>query len=318
MSHNSSSSPGITHNHSNSIAVGEGPRGIAISDDGSRVFVCNYISGNVSVIDTSNKKVIHTIAVERYPQSIVLANGGKRAYVTNYGSSSVSVIDTDTYEVGNVTVGKYPWGVVVSRDGKHVYVTVRQDKEWLAIIDARTYAVSRVRGLPSPSISVDISLDDSRLYISSTNSPTGPFQDALTVLSSKTFKVINIIKTAQYPSAVTVSPDGREVYVVGLDARKLTVLDTRSSATRHFDFVTCEGKIVFGERCAYAVDQTKKEVVEVNTTTHDIVRRVPIPGAFEPYDMTLDRHNHAYISDYQSDEVHIVDLLQSDGKISSR
>lgn len=308
MSHNSSSSPVIMHNQSNSIAVGEGPRGIAISDDGSRVFVCNYISGTVSVINTRNKKVIRTIAVEQYPQNIILTHRGKRAYVTNYGSGSVSVIDTTTYAVGNITVGKHPWGVVASRDGKHVYVTVRQDKEWLAIIDTRTYAVSRVRGLPSPSISADISQDDSRLYISSTNVPAGPYQDALTIISSKTFEIVNIIKTEQYPSTVTVSPDGRKVYIVCLDARKLTVLDTVSSITRHFDFVTCEGKIVFGEKNAYAVDQSGKEVVEINTSTYEIVGRVPIPRAVEPYDMVLDQHNRAYISDYQSDEVHIVDL----------
>jgi len=308
MSHHSSSSPAITGNLSNSIPVGAGPRGIAINDDGSRVFVCNYISGNVSVIDTLNKKVIRTIAVERYPQSIALGHRGKRAYVTNYGSSSVSVIDTKTYKVGHVGVGKHPWAIVVSRDGKHVYVTVRQDKEWLAIIDTRTYAVSRVRGLPSPSISVDISPDNSRLYVSSTNPPDGPYQDALTVISSKTFEVLNIIRTATYPSAVSVSPDGRKVYIVGLDAQKLTVLDTRSSITRHFDFVNCEGKIVFGEKNAYAVDQTGKEVVEVDTDTYEIVRRTPIPDACGPYDMVLDQHNRAYISDYQSDEVHIVDL----------
>lgn len=308
MSHNSSSCPRITSKQSKSIAVGEGPRGIAINDDGSRVFVCNYISGDVSVIDTRNKKVIRTIAVERHPQSIILAHGGKRAYVTNYGSGSISIIDTETYAAGHVSVGRHPWDVVVSRDGKHVYVTVRQDKEWLAVIDTRTYTVSRVRGLPSPSISVDISQDNSRLYISSTNSPDGPYQDALTIISSKTFKVLDIIKTEKYPSAVTVSPDDREVYIVCLDTRKLTVLDSKSSTIRHFDFVTCEGKIVFGEKNAYAVDQTKKEVVEVNTDTYEIVRRTPIPDAFEPYDMVLDQHNRAYISDYQSDEVHILDL----------
>ncbi|RON18155.1 YncE family protein [Pseudomonas frederiksbergensis] len=308
MSHYSSLSPTMKRNLSNSIPVGKGPRGIAINDDGSRVFVCNYISGDVSVIDTLNKKVIRTIAVERYPQNIALGHRGKRAYVTNYGSSSVSVIDTETYAVGNVTVGRHPRGVVVSRDGKHIYVTVRQDKEWLAIIDTRTYAVSRVRGLPSPSISVDISQDDSRLYISSTNSPGGPYQDALTIISSKTFQVIDIIRTEQYPSAITVSPDDRDVYIVCLDARKLTILDPKSSTTRHFDFVTCEGKVVFGERNAYAVDQTRKEVVEVSTATYEIVRRVPIPGAVEPYDMVLDQQKRAYISDYQSDEVHSVDL----------
>ncbi|UVM32697.1 YncE family protein [Pseudomonas sp. B21-019] len=281
---------------------------MAISNDGSHLFVCNRMSGNVSVIDTRIKKVIRTIAVEQYPQSIILGHKGKRAYVTNYGSRSVSVIDTNTCAVGNVTVGRHPWEIVLSRDGKQVFVTVRQDKEWLAIMDTRTYAVSRVQGLPSPSISVGISQYDSRLYISSTNYPGGPYQDALTVLSSKTFEVINIIKTEQYPSAVTVSPDGKKVYIVCQDARKLTVLDTDSSTIQHLDFVTCEGKIVFGEKNAYAVDQTEKEVVEVNTSTHKIVRRVPIPGAFDPRYMVVDRHNRAYISDYQSDQVHIVNL----------
>jgi YVTN family beta-propeller protein len=49
------------------VAVGKGPYGIAISPDGSKVYVANQYSFDVSVIDTATNNITATINVGRLP-----------------------------------------------------------------------------------------------------------------------------------------------------------------------------------------------------------------------------------------------------------
>ena len=50
-------------------AVGREPRGVAINPSGTRVYVPNAGSNNVSVIDTSNNSVVATVPVGDQPYS---------------------------------------------------------------------------------------------------------------------------------------------------------------------------------------------------------------------------------------------------------
>lgn len=52
-----------------SVSVGSGDSGIDINGDGSRLYVTNYSSNSVSVIDTATFSNIATIPVGRYPQT---------------------------------------------------------------------------------------------------------------------------------------------------------------------------------------------------------------------------------------------------------
>ena len=51
------------------IPVGIGPTGVAVTPDGSKVYVINYISNTISVIDTSTNKVTATMSVGHGPNS---------------------------------------------------------------------------------------------------------------------------------------------------------------------------------------------------------------------------------------------------------
>jgi len=102
------------------------PVGVAVSPDGSRVYVANYYGGSVSVIDTSNNTVVATVTGLSYPYGVAVTPDGARVYVANNGSGSVSMISTGTNTVvGTVTVGSNHTSVAVSPDGYSVYVTNR-------------------------------------------------------------------------------------------------------------------------------------------------------------------------------------------------
>ena len=122
------------------VAVGEGPWGVAVHPDGNRVYVTNNISNNVSVIDTTTNMVMATVTVGNVPLGIAVHPDGSRVYVANGGSSNVSVIDTATNTVmTSVPVGS-PLGIVVHPDGSRVYVANGGSSN-VSVIDTATNTV---------------------------------------------------------------------------------------------------------------------------------------------------------------------------------
>ena len=91
------------------VGVGSSPNGVAVSPDGSRVYVANYSGNSVSVINTSTNGVV-TVGVGYSPYGgVAVSPDGSRVYVVNYSGSSVGVISTSTNTVvATVSVGSSP------------------------------------------------------------------------------------------------------------------------------------------------------------------------------------------------------------------
>ena len=99
------------------------PVHVAISLDGTRAYVTNAGSHNVSVINTATRAVIATVRVGRNPLDVTLTPDGARAYVANAVSNSVSVINAGTNTViATVPVGAHPLNVAITPDGASTYV----------------------------------------------------------------------------------------------------------------------------------------------------------------------------------------------------
>lgn len=76
---------------------------------GTRAYVANENSANVSVIDTTTNSVVATVAVGGNPAGVGVHPAGTRAYVANRVPNTVSVIDTATNAlVGTVAVQADP------------------------------------------------------------------------------------------------------------------------------------------------------------------------------------------------------------------
>jgi YVTN family beta-propeller protein len=61
-----------TGNVTANITVGNGPDAIAITPDGSQLYVTNNDDGTVSIIDTSNNAVLGTITVGTQPDAVAI------------------------------------------------------------------------------------------------------------------------------------------------------------------------------------------------------------------------------------------------------
>jgi YVTN family beta-propeller protein len=122
------------------VPVGEEPNGVAVSPDGTTVYVANTVSGTVSVLKVDKAANppatnVATLIVGTEPYGVAITPNGKKVYVTNSRANSMSVIDTSTNAVATTiknlgpAVGGEPRGIAITNNGDEndsdetVYVT---------------------------------------------------------------------------------------------------------------------------------------------------------------------------------------------------
>ena len=169
-------------------------------------------AGAVAVIDTSNNNVVASVRVGPGPNGMVVSSDAKRAYVTSYGtfpsafaqattlSDTVSVLQLPPHKkahgrggphphvVATVKVGRGPLGVAITPDDKEVYVTnFGQD---------------------------------------STLVPGGVEGNTVSVIRTRSNKVVATVQVGNLPAGVAISTDGQRAYVACRGNDEVWVLDT--------------------------------------------------------------------------------------------
>ena len=205
------------------VGVGSTPWGVAVSPDGSRVYVANYGDSSVSVINTATNTVVTTVSVGSYPWDLAMSPDGSRVYVVNYYADSVSVIATATNAVvATVGVGSYPQAVAVSPDGSRVYVA-NYGGDSVSVINTATNAVVATVSVGRRPSGVAVSPDGSRVYV--------PIEDSkVKVINTATNAVVATVGVGSSPYGVAVSPDGSRVYVSNYYDDSVSVINTATNA----------------------------------------------------------------------------------------
>lgn len=159
---------------SSTVPVSGNPRGLAVSPDGSRVYVTDSGS-TVSVIDTATDTVSATIGLGVGGGSsglaVAFAPDGAHAYVTSAGDNRVYVIATATHSVtAAIGVGYSPHGVMVTPDGSRAYVA-NYFSNSVSVIDTATNTVTTTLGVGTHPWEVSLPPGGDHLYV--TNSDSG-------------------------------------------------------------------------------------------------------------------------------------------------
>ena len=82
-----------------SIQVGNRPFDVALSPDGTKLYVANLTDQNVAVVDLASMTVTARIIIGDFPGEISITQDGARAYVTNLTRGVISVLDLNTNQV---------------------------------------------------------------------------------------------------------------------------------------------------------------------------------------------------------------------------
>lgn len=208
----------------NSIPVGNGPYGIAITPDGKTAYEENYNDGTISVIDLQSEKTIGApIELGTTPYAIAISPDGKTVYVTT-SAGTVIVIDTQTNQiVGTITIEEGEpslWGVAFSPDGKTAYVA-NDSTNTIAVIDTQT---RQVVGPPIPvgegPIDLALTPDGKKLYV------TNETSDNVSVIDTQTRQNVATIPVGEEPWGIAITPDGTKAYVANYVSQTVSVIDT--------------------------------------------------------------------------------------------
>lgn len=155
------------------IPVGMCPTSVGVNPETNRIYVTNYDSGDVSVIDGTTNSVIATIPVGTYPWGLAVNPITNRIYVSNEDDSSLSVIDGATNSVlSTIALGdRMPEGVAVNPNTNRIYVAAGLI---LAVIDGATNSLLASVPLPerpygSGLWDVGVNPTTNRVYVASNN-----------------------------------------------------------------------------------------------------------------------------------------------------
>ena len=77
------------------MGVGSGPSFVAVNPALNRVYVANYDSDNMTVIDGATDKVVTTLPAGSQPQWIAVNRATNKIYLANFNSNNVSVINEE-------------------------------------------------------------------------------------------------------------------------------------------------------------------------------------------------------------------------------
>ncbi len=191
------------------------PAGLAVSPDGSRLYVADQLSDAFSQIDLATRTV-RTVAAGHNPYGVALSPDGATAYVSDQGARTVDVYDVSAASprhVKQIRVGTHPNRMVVdSRDGT-LYVA-NSESDSVSVV-ARgsgrvdTIDLSPYQGAPIGSNPDGLALaaDSNRLYV------TNSGNNDVAVVNLNRGRVIGMIPTAWYPTDVVTSHNGRRLFV---------------------------------------------------------------------------------------------------------
>ncbi len=120
-----------THAAGKPITVGNGPTGIAVSPDGTQVFVTNLDSGSVSPITVASNAAGAPITVPGGPVAIAVAAGS--AWVVDTPSTASAGDNVVPIAVASDTAGS---PISVAKGAQDIAITPNQKTAWVACLNA--------------------------------------------------------------------------------------------------------------------------------------------------------------------------------------
>lgn len=283
------------------ITVGTQPYGIAVTPDGSHVYVANegYGTdlGSISVIDTSTNtattptNLSYTGGEISIPIGIAVTPNGASVYVTNFGTDTVAVIATATNTVtATIPVGGGPSRVAITPDGTKAYVSNEFGGTVSVINTATNTLVGGPISVGSSPAGVAITPNGAYAYVANFGS------NDVSVIATATNTVTSTIPVGSEPLDLAVTPNGTSVYVTNYydSTTNDGTVSVIATASNTVSATITLGAYYLPFGIGISGDGTKAYVVELGTfgvavidTATQTVTGSPISVGENPYEIAI-------------------------------
>lgn len=200
------------------VTVGSKPRALLWDSLHDKVFVANYNSASVSVIDGASNQVTGNISVGANPYDLCLNTINGRIYVSNYGAGTVSVIDGATNQVlTTVSAGSFPQALCFNSTNNRVYVANYRNAQ-ITVIDGTTNGIVTTIPVDSSPIALVYNPVYNKVYCANFA------RNNVTVIDGATNQVLGTVGVDYQPCALVVDGQGN-VAVANRLLGKLSVVN---------------------------------------------------------------------------------------------
>lgn len=258
-----------------------------------RVCVGNERSGDVTVINGADQKVLATVPVGKRPRGIHASPDGRFLYVALSGSPITGPPALDAQ------------GNPIQKKGDDDEDEADHSADGIGVIDLRR--MTFVKKLPAGSDPEEfaVSKDGMRLYISNEDVATA------SVVNIADGRVEAIIRVKKEPEGVALSPDGARVYVTCEAGGEVVVIDTRRNKSVAEILVGGRPRTVAfladGSR-AFIPSETAGIVQVFETKGYTRLKTIFLPQGSRPMGTAMDpRRNRLYVSTGRAGTVCLVD-----------
>lgn len=213
------------------IEVGQRPRGIVLSPDGSLLYMCTSDEDHVEVLDLESREILHTLPSGPDPELMELSPDGKFLYIANEDDNLVTVVDVEEKrKVVEIPVGIEPEGIGVSPDGKWL-VNTSETTNMAHFINTETLEIEANVLVDTRPRVAQFNKDGSEVWVSAEIGGTVSIIDTESkeIKKKLTFEVRGLAPETIQPVGIKLSTDGsNKAYIALGPSARVAVVDMQS------------------------------------------------------------------------------------------
>jgi YVTN family beta-propeller protein len=262
-----------------------------------QIFVSNEKSGDVTVINGSDFKVVATIPVGKRPRGIQVNPDGKTVYVAMSGTPIAPPPKLDAQGNPIFQRGK-------DDDGDD---TAHADKsaDGIGVIDVAQKKLTGKLYVGSDPEEFSLSKSGTELYVSNEDVKTA------SVIDLASGKVTHIIPVGQEPEGVATAPDGKSFYVTCEAGGEIYAIDAASyKVLGHFTVALRPRSVDFlaGTDIGFIPSESAGQLNMIDTVHYKVLQTITLPPGSRPVRVrTAPNGQKVYVSNGRAGTVSVLD-----------
>lgn len=205
------------------ITLGTLPRGIAVDPARQRVYVANFGSHSLSVVNSDTQTVIQTISGIPSANGLVYDPTHNLIWVSNYETDTLTPVQANNQATAftvlpAVTVGDGPWGVAYDPAHDDVYVANSLGNS-VSVVDAATHAsIATLSGAFNQPFHLAANPLNGKVYVSNFGNNT------VTILANAAVKGVVQLWDSGRPYGITVDETRDTIYVATIQTNRIVAI----------------------------------------------------------------------------------------------
>ncbi len=199
------------------IPSGSGADVSIISSDGTKGYIANFHSNDVTVYDNKTNKTIATVKCAEHPFALLEIPGLNKVLVTHQSGTPIDIINTNDNTV--TSLGEICTGPMYDLKNKGKIYVPQIFTPYIFILDPVTFHITKRIETPGRPMAMAFTTDNKFGYLANFDSAE------VAKIDIDKDSVILKIKNIHSPRGITVTPDNKYVLVTNVVDNSLTIID---------------------------------------------------------------------------------------------